>query len=80
MNTGEIMTTNMGNLDRGLRAIVGLVLLYLAYIGMFSTWAWAGYAAYVVGAVLLVTAAVGMCPLYTLFGWNTCATKDKSYR
>ncbi len=71
------MTINMGNIDRGLRAIVGLVLLYLAYAGMFSTWAWAGYA---VGAVMLVTAAIGMCPLYTLFGWNTCATKDKSLR
>ena len=71
------MTTNMGNIDRGLRAIVGLVLLYLAYAGMFSTWAWGGYA---VGAVMLVTAAVGMCPLYTLFGWNTCATKDKGFR
>jgi uncharacterized membrane protein len=71
------MTTNMGTVDRGLRAIVGLVLLYLAYAGMFSTWAWAGYA---VGAVMLITAVIGMCPLYTLFGWNTCPTKDKSFR
>jgi Protein of unknown function (DUF2892) len=71
------MTTNMGSLDRMLRAIAGLVLLYVSYTGMFSSWAWAGY---VVGAVLLVTAAVGMCPLYTLFGWNTCETKDKSFR
>ncbi len=69
------MTTNMGNLDRGLRAIVGLVLLYLAYTGVFGTWAWAGY---VGGAALLGTAAIGWCPPYALFGWNTCATKAKS--
>mgnify|MGYP003557125872 CR=1 FL=1 len=42
------MTTNMGSLDRMLRAIAGLVLLYLSYTGMFSAWAWVGYA---VGAV-----------------------------
>ena len=66
------MTTNMGSLDRMLRAIAGLVLLYLSYTGMFSAWAWVGYA---VGAVMLGTAAGGMCPLYTLFGWNTCEAK-----
>jgi Protein of unknown function (DUF2892) len=26
----------------------------------------------VVGAVLIVTAAIGFCPLYALFGLNTC--------
>lgn len=68
------MKTNMGKLDRILRAIVGLVLLYLAYAGTFSTWAWAGY---VVGAVLLATAAIGWCPPYALFGWNTCNVRSK---
>jgi Protein of unknown function (DUF2892) len=71
---GKIMTTNMGSLDRVLRAIVGLMLLYLTYTGMFSSWAWAGYA---VGAVLLGTAAIGWCPPYALFGWNTCDVKSK---
>ncbi len=66
------MTTNMGSLDRMLRAVVGLTVLYLSYTGMFSTWAWAGYA---VGALLLGTAAIGWCPPYALFGWNTCEAK-----
>jgi Protein of unknown function (DUF2892) len=68
----KIMTTNMGGLDRMLRAVVGLMLLYVSYTGMFNSWAWAGYA---VGAVLLGTAALGWCPPYALFGWNTCNLK-----
>jgi hypothetical protein len=34
------------------------------------------YAAYVVGAVALVTGAVGYCPAWQLFGINTCPTQD----
>ena len=71
---GEIMSTNMGGLDRMLRAIVGLVLINLSYTGMFASWAWAGYLA---AAVLLGTAAIGWCPPYALFGWNTCDVKSK---
>ncbi len=69
------MKINMGGLDRMLRAIVGLVLLYLAYAGNFATYAWAGYA---VGALLLGTAAIGWCPPYAMFGWSTCSVKTKS--
>ena len=68
------MQVNMGSLDRGLRAIVGLVLLYLAYAGNLGGYAWAGY---LVGALMLGTAAMGWCPPYALFGWNTCAMKSK---
>ena len=68
------MTTNMGGLDRMLRAIVGLVLIYLSYTGMFASWAWAGYLG---AAVMLGTAALGWCPPYALFGWNTCEVKGK---
>ena len=33
------------------------------------------YAAYVIGAVALVTGAVGYCPAWTLLGINTCPAK-----
>jgi Protein of unknown function (DUF2892) len=66
------MSTNMGGLDRMLRAVVGLTLLYLSYTGMFASWAWAGYAG---SAVLLGTAVIGWCLPYALFGWNTCEAK-----
>ena len=66
------MNKNVGSTDRIIRAIVGIVLLALAYMGNFGAYAWVGY---VLGAVMLGTAAIGWCPPYSLFGINTCAVK-----
>ena len=60
------MLKNMGTIDRGIRAIVGVVLLVLLftlqggirYIGLL-------------GIVMLFTAAVGYCPAYRPFGIRT---------
>ncbi len=60
----------MGGNDRKIRIGVAVVLAVLAYfVGFGST---LGIIALVVAAVMLVTSAVGFCPLYTLFGINTC--------
>ena len=59
------MKTNEGVIDRSLRVIVGLVLIGLAATGTIGMW---GY----IGIIPLVTGAVGMCPLYSLLGINTC--------
>jgi hypothetical protein len=65
------MTKNMGSLDRALRALVGILALAGAFsLGWFS--GWMVWAAAVVGVIMLVTAVVGMCPLYRLVGINTC--------
>ncbi|HMS27879.1 MAG TPA: DUF2892 domain-containing protein [Burkholderiaceae bacterium] len=66
------MNKNVGSTDRIIRAIVGIVLLALASMGNFGAYAWVGY---VLGAVMLGTAAIGWCPPYSLFGINTCAVK-----
>ena len=68
------MKINMGGMDRILRVVVGMVLLALAYLGNFGTYAWMGY---LLGAVMVGTAAIGWCPPYALFGWNTCNLKKK---
>lgn len=67
------MTRNMGTVDRGLRALVGLLALAGAFVlGWFSGWmVWAAAA---VGVVMLLTAAVGNCPAYSLIGVKTCKT------
>jgi hypothetical protein len=60
----------MGGNDRKIRIGVAVVLAVLAYfVGFGST---LGIIALVLAAVMLVTSAVGFCPLYTLFGINTC--------
>lgn len=59
------MPRNEGTIDRALRIIVGIVLLYLAFTGQFTPWTW-------IGVVPLLTGLVGFCPLYRLLGINTC--------
>ncbi len=68
------MTKNVGTLDRAARAILGLVLLYLAFASglLLFEGALVKYGAAVIGAVMLVVAAVRICPLYSLVGIKTC--------
>lgn len=62
------MPKNVGVIDRALRAVVGLILIALAVLGIFSPWGW-------IGVVPLLTAFVGFCPAYTLIGVKTCRTE-----
>ena len=63
------MKRNVGTIDRAIRVILGLGLLSLAFIGPQSAW---GY----VGIVPLVTAFIGNCPAYSIFGISSCASDD----
>jgi hypothetical protein len=63
------MKTNEGSLDRVVRVIAGLALIGLTLAGTIGVWGW-------IGVVPLVTGALGMCPLYSLLGINTCPTKQ----
>lgn len=63
------MSRNEGTIDRALRIIAGLVLISLVFIGPQTAWGW-------VGLVPLLTGLVGICPLYSLLGINTCALKS----
>ena len=55
---------NVGAADRALRALLGIALLSIVFVGPQSPW---GY----LGLVPLFTASIGWCPLYSLFGINT---------
>ena len=68
------MTINVGTTNRILRAALGVVLLYLAFFSGLPAFD-AGimkYGAAIVGVVMLVVAAVRMCPIYSIFGIKTC--------
>ncbi len=70
------MKTNVGSIDRILRAALGVVLLWLAFasgIALFDGGVMK-YGAIVVGIVMLATAAVRMCPIYSILGLKTCKT------
>lgn len=65
------MPKNLGNLDRSLRLIAGLILISLVFIGPKTAWGW-------VGIIGVLTAAIGYCPLYSLFGVKSCPLKRNS--
>jgi Protein of unknown function (DUF2892) len=62
------MKTNVGSIDRIVRALLGLLLITLAAMGTIGMWGW-------LGVVPLATAAFSICPLYSILGLNTCPMK-----
>ncbi len=72
------MTCNVGGIERPIRIVVGVFLVALALFGGMPTGG--AWAAGVVGAIALVTGAVGFCPASMLFGINTCPTKPAERR
>lgn len=73
-NLEDTMTTNVGTIDRILRAALGVVLLYLAFFSGLPTFEAPlfKYGAAIIGIVMLVVAAVRVCPIYSIFGFKTC--------
>lgn len=65
------MKRNVGGIDRTLRIAAGLVLVALAATGTIGVWGW-------IGAPLLLTGAVGFCPVYPVLGISTCPTQARS--
>jgi O-antigen ligase len=63
------MTPNIGNIERIIRIVGGLVLITLAATGTVGVWGW-------LGLVPLATGLVGWCPPYSLLGINTCKNKN----
>lgn len=66
------MKRNESNQDRGIRAVVGIIALL---IGLFAVDGFLRALLIIVGLVLVITAAVGFCPLYRLLGINTCKVR-----
>lgn len=64
------MTRNMGSLDRLVRglAVAPLALIVALVIGIGSI---PGLILVAVAVVMAVTAAVGFCPLYRIFGFSS---------
>ena len=58
---------NVGNLDRAIRVLLGLILLSLVFFGPQTPWGW-------IGLVPLITGLMSWCPAYSLFGIKTCKT------
>jgi len=62
------MKSNMGNADRVLKVIVGIVLVVVGFAVLNGT---VGIVVGVIGLIPLATGLIGWCPLYTLFNLKT---------
>ncbi|MBU1145370.1 MAG: DUF2892 domain-containing protein [Firmicutes bacterium] len=62
------MKKNVGKIDRIVRAILGVGFVVLSFA--VSYW-------FLIPAVIMIaTAIMGVCGLYSLFGINTCKVKN----
>lgn len=71
----EIMKKNMGSADKLIRVLIAVVIAVLYYLGKIE-----GTLAIVLMAfaiIFLLTSLVSFCPLYTIFGINTCKKESK---
>ena len=67
------MEKNMGSTDRIVRLIIAAVFAVLYFTGIVE--GTLGIVLVVVAAVFALTSFISFCPLYTIFGINTCKIK-----
>ena len=60
---------NESTIDRVIRIVVGIALVAMAATGIVA--APLTYVVWAVAAILLITGAVGFCPLYAIFRLST---------
>lgn len=70
------MTANLGNVDRFLWVILGLVPIVAPLLKMPKIWANAtlAYGSIALGLVFVTTVFFRFCPLYRIAGLSTCRT------
>lgn len=66
------MERNIGDVERVVRVVAGLLILSLVFVGPKSLWG-------LIGIMPILTGLSGWCPPYSLLGINTCGVKkDKA--
>lgn len=67
------MKKNMGSTDRVIRLLLAVVFGVLYFTNTIT--GTLGIILLVLGAVFVLTSLVSFCPLYSIFGLNTCSAK-----
>jgi len=62
------MKRNMGTVDRIVRVVVGLGLIFGFFLNPGGAFSWL----YLLGIIPFVTALIGSCPAYSVLGISTC--------
>jgi len=58
---------NIGNLDKGLRILIGIIGIALVFFGPETPWGW-------LGLVPLITGLINFCPLYKILGISSLSS------
>lgn len=70
------MKRNEGTIDRILRVVIAAAAVAgAAAVGFATVW---GIVLLAAGAIMLVTAATGFCPIYRVFGLSTCPVRTQA--
>lgn len=69
------MKKNMGSMDRIIRLVLAALFVILFATNVVS--GTIGYILLVFAGVFALTSLISFCPLYPIFGINTCPREDK---
>jgi uncharacterized membrane protein HdeD (DUF308 family) len=61
---------NVGKVDRIIRIVLGVLLIGNVFYALQHPVGW-------IGVILLITGIAGICPLYSLLGFNTKSVGEK---
>ena len=70
----NFMNKNVSNTDRIIRLVIAVVAAVLAFTVTSPGTVW-GIILIIVAIAMVVTAAIGWCPIYRVFGLSTCPRK-----
>jgi hypothetical protein len=70
MRGGDVMTCNVGGIERPIRIVVGILLLGIGAFAALQPLETA--VALIAGTIALVTGVIQYCPLWALLGMNSC--------
>lgn len=68
------MKKNMGSIDRAMRVTLAIVMLY--FVQSQAIEGWTKYILLLLAGVFIITSFVSFCPMYSIFGINTCSIKS----
>jgi len=71
------MKKNMSAADRITRLLIAAIVFFLYFTNV--TAGTAGIVLVIIASVFVATSLVSFCPLYSLFGINTCKTKTSNH-
>lgn len=69
------MKKNMGNTDKIVRILIAIVVGTLFFTNVIS--GTLGFVLLALSVIFVITSLISFCPLYSIFGLNTCPIEQK---